>query len=151
MRILLQVVKQAAVSINDTTISKIGPGMLLFIGFTKDDDEAVVEQMVAKVLGLRIFPDENGKTNLNIQSINGEILSVSQFTLYANTKKGRRPSFVDALGGTRAKELYEYFNQVLKEKYPYVQEGEFGANMQVSLINDGPVTIWLDSKELYGE
>ncbi|NLI94437.1 MAG: D-tyrosyl-tRNA(Tyr) deacylase [Erysipelotrichaceae bacterium] len=151
MRILLQVVKQAAVSINDTTISKIGPGMLLFIGFTKDDDEAVVKQMVAKVLGLRIFPDENGKTNLNIQSINGEILSVSQFTLYANTKKGRRPSFVDALGGTRAKELYEYFNQVLKEKYPHVQEGEFGANMQVSLINDGPVTIWLDSKELYGE
>ena len=149
MRILVQRVLSSSVSIEGKKVSEIGKGFLLLVGFTHDDDEAIVKKMLDKMLKLRIFADENGKTNLSLAAVGGEVMSVSQFTLYASCKEGNRPSFVNAMEASKASALYEYFFQLLKENYPSVQGGVFQTDMQVSLVNDGPFTVLLDSKELF--
>ena len=149
MRIVLTTVNEASVTIDGKLYSQISRGYLLLVGFTHDDNINIVNKMVNKLLSLRVFPDENGNTNLSIYDVDGEILSVSQFTLYADLKKGRRPSFVNAMRPEEATKLYDYFNDLLKDKYNKVQTGVFGADMKVSSINDGPFTIVLDSEELF--
>ncbi len=148
MRILIQNVSKAEVTIENKSVGKIAKGFCLFVGFTDGDDEQIVDKMSNKLLHARLFPDENGKTNLSIFDIKGEILSISQFTLYGSLKDGRRPSFVNALEPHRANELYEYFNNVLRNNGIHVETGSFGAFMEISLVNDGPFTIMLDSKDL---
>ncbi len=145
MKIVLQRVKKASVSVDDKVIGSINKGYLLLFGVGEQDDEQLVDKYIDKILKLRIFEDENGKTNLSIKDVNGEILIVSQFTLYANCKKGNRPSFTEAGSAKKAKELYEYAIEKIKEKYGKVQTGQFGAHMEVSLINDGPFTIVMDN------
>ena len=149
MRVVLTTVLEAGVKINDRLIAKISRGYLLLVGFTDGDDREIVDKMVDKILSLRVFPDKNGQINISLQDVNGSILSVSQFTLYANAAKGRRPSFVDALRPGEAEPLYDYFNQQLELKYGRLQTGIFGADMKVESINDGPFTLLLDSKELF--
>ena len=149
MRVILTTVLQAGVKINDRLVAKISRGYLLLVGFTDGDNQETVDKMVDKILSLRVFPDENGQINISLQDVNGSILSVSQFTLYANASKGRRPSFVDALRPGEAEPLYDYFNQQLELKHGKVQTGVFGADMKVESINDGPFTLLLDSKELF--
>ena len=122
---------------------------MVLVGITNGDDETLVEKMVDKLVNLRIFEDENDKLNLSLLDVNGSILSISQFTLYANCKKGRRPSFIDAAKPDVSSPLYDYFNKMLEKKGVKVERGVFGAMMEVSLINDGPVTIILDSKEIF--
>lgn len=148
MRVLVQLVKEARVDIAGETVGKIGRGFLLFVGFTEGDEVATCQKMADKVSKLRVFPDENGKTNKSLSDIGGSILSVSQFTLYADAREGNRPSFVRALPGERSEPLYALFNNMLKEKGFRVETGHFGADMQVFLVNDGPFTLWLDSEEL---
>ena len=148
MKIVLQVVKKASVTIDEKLISEIDTGYLLLVSFTQGDTHEIVEKMVQKIAKLRVFLDENGKTNLSIFDVNGEILSVSQFTLYANLKKGNRPSFIEALKGDESILLYKDFNDELRKNNLKVNEGVFGADMKINLINDGPFTIVLDSKEL---
>ena len=148
MRVILTTVNSASVTIDNKVISKIGRGFLLLVGFTDGDNETVVEKMVDKLLSLRVFPDANGQINISLQDVDGEILSVSQFTLYADVRKGRRPSFVSALRPEFASPLYDYFNKLLIEKHKKVQTGVFGADMKVESINDGPFTLLLDSKEI---
>ena len=149
MRVVLTTVKEAKVDINGKTVGQIGRGYLLLTGFTDGDSKETVDKMIDKILSLRAFPDEHGNINISLQDVNGSILSVSQFTLYANTAKGRRPSFVDALRPGEAEPLYDYFNQQLELKHGKVSTGVFGADMQVSSINDGPFTLLLDSKEMF--
>ena len=149
MRVVLTTVLEAGVKINDRLIAKISRGYLLLVGFTDGDDRETVDKMIDKILSLRVFPDENGQINISLQDVNGSILSVSQFTLYANASKGRRPSFVDALRPGEAEPLYDYFNQQLELKHGKIQTGIFGADMKVESINDGPFTLLLDSKELF--
>ena len=149
MRIVLTTVLEAKVEINNKTVGQISRGYLLLVGFTDGDDKEIVDKMVDKVLSLRVFPDEHGQINISLQEVNGSILSISQFTLYANAAKGRRPSFVDALRPGEAEPLYDYFNQQLELKHGKVSTGVFGADMKVSSINDGPFTLLLDSKELF--
>lgn len=149
MRVVLTTVLEASVSINLKIVGQISKGYLLLVGFTDGDNEETVNKMVDKILSLRVFADENRQINLSIQDVNGSILSVSQFTLYANTRKERRPSFVNALTPHLAEPLYEYFNKLLEEKHGKVSTGVFGADMLVSSINDGPFTVMLDSKELF--
>ena len=149
MRVVLTTVLEAGVKINERLVAKISRGYLLLVGFTNGDDKETVDKMVEKILSLRVFPDENGQINISLQDVNGSILSVSQFTLYANASKGRRPSFVDALRPGEAEPLYDYFNQQLELKHGKVQTGVFGADMKVESINDGPFTLLLDSKELF--
>ena len=149
MRVVLTTVLEASVKIENRLVAKISRGYLLLVGFTNGDDRETIDKMVDKILSLRVFPDENGQINISLQDVNGSILSVSQFTLYANASKGRRPSFVDALRPGEAEPLYEYFNQQLELKYGKVQTGVFGADMKVESINDGPFTLLLDSKELF--
>ena len=122
---------------------------MVLVGLGQNDDEAIVEKMALKMSKLRIFEDENGKINRSIYDVDGKVLSISQFTLYADCAKGNRPSFTDALGGERAKQLYLYFNECLRKLDLQVEEGVFGADMKVSLVNDGPVTIILDSEVLW--
>ena len=149
MRVVLTTVLEASVTINEKKIAQIGRGFLLLVGFTYGDDKEIVDKMVDKILSLRVFPDDHGQINISLQDVNGEILSVSQFTLYANTTKGRRPSFVDALNPGEAEPLYDYFNEQLIMKYQKVSTGIFGADMKVESINDGPFTLLLDSKEMF--
>ena len=149
MRVILTTVLQASVRIDDHLVAKINRGYLLLVGFTSGDDKETVDKMVDKILSLRVFPDEHGQINISLQDVNGEILSVSQFTLYANASKGRRPSFVDALRPGEAEPLYDYFNQQIELKHGKLQTGVFGADMKVESINDGPFTLLLDSKELF--
>ena len=149
MRVVLTTVLEASVTINEKTVGKISRGYLLLVGFTDGDDKEIVDKMVDKILSLRVFPDEHGQINISLQDVNGSILSISQFTLYANAAKGRRPSFVDALRPGEAEPLYDYFNQQLELKYGRVSTGVFGADMKVQSINDGPFTLLLDSKELF--
>lgn len=151
MRILVQEVLSAAVSIEGKTVGAIERGFLLFVGFTAGDDAPLIQRMVDKVLKLRIFPDANGKTNKSLSDVGGNVLSISQFTLYADAKEGNRPSFVQALPPEEARPLYALFNNVLREKIPSLQTGVFGADMKVSLVNDGPFTLWLDSDVLFGK
>ena len=147
MRIVLQRVKSASVSIEGTVVGEIEQGFLLLVGVGPDDTRDDASYLARKIAGMRIFSDENGKMNLSIDQVGGKILSVSQFTLFADTKKGNRPSFTGAAGPEAANKLYEEFNEILRTEYGLIVEtGEFAADMQVSLVNDGPVTIFLDTK-----
>ena len=147
MRIVLQRVKSASVSIEGTVVGEIEQGFLLLVGVGPDDTRDDASYLARKIAGMRIFSDENGKMNLSIDQVGGKILSVSQFTLFADTKKGNRPSFTGAAGPEAANKLYEEFNEILRTEYGLIVEtGEFGADMQVSLVNDGPVPILLDTK-----
>ena len=147
MRIVLQRVKSASVSIEDSVVGEINQGFLLLVGVGPDDTRDDASYLARKIAGMRIFSDENGKMNLSIDQVGGKILSVSQFTLFADTKKGNRPSFTGAASSEAANKLYEEFNEILRTEYGLIVEtGEFGADMQVSLVNDGPVTIILDPK-----
>ena len=148
MRFCIQVVKQASVDIEGERVSSIGPGMLVLVGVGKEDDEKVADKMIAKLLKMRIFSDTNGKTNLSIADIEGEMLLVSQFTLYADCKHGNRPSFTDSMGPQRAEELYNYIADSIRPQVKKLGMGVFGADMQVSLINDGPFTVILDSADI---
>lgn len=144
MRVVIQRVNHAQVDIAGETVGKIGKGFLLLVGIKEGDELPVVKKAADKVAKIRIFEDEDGKTNLSLKDVHGEILSVSQFTLLANTKKGNRPSFVEAIRPPKSKELWEDFNHELEQDGFHVETGEFGAEMQVSLENDGPFTIVLD-------
>lgn len=148
MRVLIQRVQQASVSVSGEQISSINKGLLIFIGTGKKDTQAQADTLWNKISKLRIFEDEEGKTNLSLQEVQAECLIVSQFTLYASCKKGNRPSFTQAQAPNEARELYEYFIELAKRDISCVQTGEFGAFMQVELINDGPFTLWLDSETL---
>ena len=147
MRLVLQRVKSASVSIEGTVVGEIEQGFLLLVGVGPDDTRDDASYLARKIAGMRIFSDENGKMNLSIDQVGGKILSVSQFTLFADTKKGNRPSFTGAASPEAANKLYEEFNEILRTEYGLIVEtGEFAADMQVSLVNDGPVTILLDTK-----
>lgn len=145
MRIVLQRVRRAAVSVDGTEVSAIGHGYLLLVGVGHDDAEADAEALATKIVGLRIFRDDEGKTNLDLASVGGEALVVSQFTLFADTRKGRRPSFIGAAEPTRAAELVEHVARTLEASGVRVARGVFGAEMAVDLLNDGPFTIVFDS------
>ena len=149
MRVVLTTVNHARVTIQGKVISSISRGFLLLVGFTLGDNEEIVEKMVDKILSLRVFPDEHGQINISLDDVDGRILSVSQFTLYGDVKKGRRPSFVDALRPFEAEKLYDYFNLLIEQKRGMVATGVFGADMKVESENDGPFTLILDSKELF--
>ena len=146
MRVVLQRVSHASVTVEEKVIGKIQRGFLLLVGVTHDDTMEDMEYLVRKIVQMRIFEDEEGKLNRSIQDIGGEILSVSQFTLYADTKKGNRPSFSKAAPGDVALKMFEQFNGLLRDTGIPVETGQFGADMKVELLNDGPVTILLDSK-----
>ena len=146
MRVVVQRVKHASVTINGTVNGKINNGFLVLLGIQSTDSEQDVDYLVKKVTNLRIFSDENDKMNLSLKDVNGELLIVSQFTLYANCKEGNRPSFVEAAKPDIAIPLYEYFVSECKKIIPVVETGIFGADMKVDLLNDGPVTIIMDSK-----
>ena len=148
MKIVLQRVTQASVTVDGQVIGKIGQGFLVLLGVCDTDTEAIADKMVDKLCKLRIFQDDQGKTNLSLADVGGELLVVSQFTLYADCKKGNRPSFVKAGSPQHANELYEYIIDACKKEVPVVKTGVFGAEMEVALINDGPFTIILDSKDL---
>lgn len=148
MKAVLQVVSHASVCVDGEITGQIDKGLLVFLGVAEEDGQTDLDKIVKKVTELRIFKDDAGKTNLSLQDVNGELLVVSQFTLLADCKKGRRPSFVKAGNPQKAEEMYEEFIRVCKEKVPKVEHGIFGADMKVELLNDGPFTIVLDSKEL---
>lgn len=148
MKFVIQRVKHASVTVENQVIGSIGKGFMVLIGVCESDDESIADKMVKKLVGLRIFEDENGKTNLDLHSVGGELLLVSQFTLYADCKKGNRPSFTNAANPQKANALYEYIISECKKQVEVVEKGEFGADMKVDLLNDGPFTIVLDSKEL---
>lgn len=150
MKVLLQLVKHASVTIDEEKVASIDRGYLLFTGFTDGDNEETCKKMAEKIAKLRIFPDENGKTNKSIFDVGGNVLSVSQFTLYANCKEGNRPSFVNAMRPDQSKPLFALFNNMLREKFPNLETGVFGADMKVELLNDGPFTLVLESDELFG-
>ena len=148
MKLVIQRVSQASCTVEGLVTGSIEQGYLVLVGFGLHDNEVIVRKMAEKLSKLRIFDDEQGKINRSIYDVRGKILSISQFTLYADCKKGNRPSFTDALKGEEAKHLYDHFNQCLRDLDLEVEEGIFGANMQISLVNDGPVTIVLDSETL---
>lgn len=148
MRFVIQRVKHASVTVAGEVIGKIGRGYMVLIGACDADDEAIADKMVDKMIKLRINRDAEGKTNLSLADVDGELLLVSQFTLYANCKKGNRPSFVDAGSPDHANALYEYIIEKCRERVPVVQTGSFGEEMAVELLNDGPFTIILDSDKL---
>ena len=150
MKFVLQRVLEASVMVDGNVTGKIGEGYLLLVGVSNEDTKEIADKMIEKVARLRIFEDENGKTNLSIDQVGGEILVVSQFTLYADCKKGNRPSFVNAGGPALAEELYEYILLRCEELFKKTQKGVFGADMKMSLLNDGPFTLVLDSKEILG-
>ena len=146
MRIVVQRSKKASVTVDEKVIGEIEKGLVLLVGVTHDDTIDDANYLADKIVNLRIFEDENGKMNLSLLDVGGSILSISQFTLYGDCRKGRRPNFMAAAKPEQALNLYQYFNQVLSEKNVVVETGEFGAEMDVALINDGPVTLILDSK-----
>lgn len=148
MRFIIQRVTESSVSVDGVIIGKIGKGFMVLIGVCEEDTEETADKLVKKMIGLRIFEDENGKTNLSLADVGGELLLVSQFTLYANCKKGNRPSFIEAGSPDKANALYEYIIEKCRENVPIVETGSFGAEMKVSLVNDGPFTIVLDSEKL---
>ncbi|CEI83863.1 D-aminoacyl-tRNA deacylase [Oceanobacillus oncorhynchi subsp. incaldanensis] len=147
MKVVLQRVKEASVTVREEKISEIQKGFLLLVGITHEDTEEDVKYLVNKIVHLRVFEDENEKMNRSIKDVDGGILSVSQFTLYGDTKKGRRPSFIKAAKPAEAEALYNTFNQALRTEGVITETGEFGAMMDVQLVNDGPVTLILDSKD----
>lgn len=148
MRFVIQRVKHSSVTIDGEVKGKINKGYMVLIGIGQDDNEVIADKMVKKMINLRIFEDEKGKTNLALKDVNGELLLISQFTLYADCKKGNRPSVIKAGAPREAEELYEYIVRKCKEEVEVVEKGEFGADMKVELLNDGPFTIVLDSDEI---
>lgn len=144
MKLVIQRCESASVSVDGQIIGQIGKGYLVLLGVGQQDTEADCDRLAAKMIGLRIFSDENGKTNLSLKDVGGSLLVISQFTLYADTRKGHRPNFLQAKEPGEAKRLYEYFTEVCRREVPDVQTGEFGAEMKVSLVNDGPFTIILE-------
>ena len=148
MRFLIQRVGKASVKVDDKIVGKIGKGFLVLVGITHEDTKEIADLMVRKLLKLRVFSDENDNMNLALHDIDGELLLISQFTLYANCKHGNRPDFLNAAKPEYAKDIYEYVVESCKNDGIIVQEGIFGADMKVELLNDGPVTIILDSDEL---
>ena len=150
MKFVIQRVNHAEVKVDGEIVGKIGKGFLVLIGVGREDTKEDADWYLKKLLGLRIFEDENGKTNLSLADVNGELLLVSQFTLYADCKKGNRPSFVKAGKPDMAEPMYEYIIEKCREQIENTQKGQFGADMKVELLNDGPVTIVLDSHELMG-
>ena len=146
MKIVLQRCSRAEVRIDGETVGRIGTGFVVLVGITHSDTHEDADFLAKKVAGMRVFEDTEGKMNLSLVEVGGQILSISQFTLYGNARKGNRPSFIEAARPEVAEPLYEYFNQVLQEQYGlHVETGRFGANMQVDFVNDGPVTIIVDS------
>lgn len=145
MKFVIQRVTEASVEVDGDIIGQIGKGFLVLIGVGREDTKKTADQYLKKLMGLRIFEDEQGKTNLSLADVDGELLLVSQFTLYANCKKGNRPSFIEAGEPQVAEELYEYIIQEASKQVPVVQTGKFGAEMKVSLVNDGPFTVILDN------
>ena len=148
MRFVVQRVTHASVTVDGNVIGKIGQGFIVLIGVSDEDTKETADKMVKKLLGLRIFEDENGKTNLDIHTVGGSLLLISQFTLYADCKHGNRPSFIKAGKPDMAIEMYEYIIAKCREQVEIVETGEFGADMKVELLNDGPFTILLDSDQL---
>ncbi|MDD5969513.1 D-tyrosyl-tRNA(Tyr) deacylase [Anaerostipes sp. 992a] len=144
MKFLIQRVNHAEVNVDGHCVGAIGKGLLVLIGVSDSDTKEIADKYIKKLIGLRIFEDENGKTNLSLRDVDGELLLVSQFTLYANCKKGNRPSFIEAGGPAMAEELYEYIISECKKRVSVVEKGIFGADMKVSLENDGPFTIILE-------
>lgn len=151
MRVILQRVSKASVLVNNNIVGNINKGILVLVGFTDTDTSKEIDYLVDKIVNLRIFNDSNGVMNKSLKDVNGSILSVSQFTLYADTSRGRRPSYIKALNGDRAVILYDEFNRKIKEAGINVETGIFGADMQVSLINDGPVSIIIERENKNGE
>lgn len=149
MRAVVQRVTSSSVSVNENIIGEIGIGFNVLLGISKDDTLEDAKYIKDKIINLRIFHDENDKMNLSILDIKGEILVISQFTLYGDCRKGRRPNFMEAQGGEEANKLYEEFIEIIKASNLKVESGEFGANMKVQINNDGPVTILLDSKKTF--
>ena len=150
MRFVIQRVRHAEVSIDGQIKSSIGMGLMVLCGIAASDNEAIADKMVKKLCALRIFEDADGKTNLSLSDVNGELMIISQFTLYADCRKGNRPGFFYAGGPEMAEPLYQYILKAAKDYVPEVKCGEFGADMKIELLNDGPFTIVLDSKELFG-
>ena len=148
MRADVQCVSNASVLVDGSTVGSIGKGFLVLLGVGHDDTEEQAEKLWRKISRLRVFEDEQGKINLSLSDVGGEVLVVSQFTLYASCKKGNRPSFTEAAAPTHANELYEYFCQLAKDEGKTVQQGVFGAMMDVHLVNHGPFTLWLDTETL---
>jgi len=148
MKFVIQRVKNAKVTVDGEIISAIGQGFLVLVGVTHSDTEEIAAKMVKKLIGLRIFADGEGKTNLDLKAVSGSLLLISQFTLYADCRKGNRPSFTNAGAPGQAESLYQYMIGLCRQEIPDVQEGQFGADMQVSLENDGPFTVILDSAEI---
>ena len=148
MRVVLQRVEYAKCTVDNKVTGEIKKGYLLLVGYTNGDNETQNKKAAKKIANLRIFEDENGKMNLSLREVNGEVLSISQFTLYANCKKGNRPSFIESGAPDMAEEMYKYIIAKCKESVPVVEKGSFGADMKVSLINDGPFTVLLDSEQL---
>ncbi len=148
MKMIIQRVKESSVKIDEKIHGSIGKGYMVLVGFCDSDTNEIVEKMVNKMINLRVFEDDQGKMNRSLKDVDGKILSISQFTLYADCCKGRRPSFIKAAKPDKAIPLYEYFNQCIQNNGVDVETGIFGADMKVSLINDGPVTIILDSEEI---
>lgn len=151
MRLVIQRVSEASVTIDGRVNGSIGKGYMVLVGACNSDTREIVEKMTKKMLNLRIFEDENGKTNKSLADVNGGVLLVSQFTLYADCRHGNRPGFTEAGSPAHAKEMYEYMVELCRKDVPLVGTGEFGADMKVALINDGPFTICLDSAEICPE
>ena len=149
MKVVVQRVLEASVAVESRELGRIGKGLLLLVGISGQDDEKTADRMADKICKLRIFEDENGKTNLSLADVGGGLLVISQFTLYADCHKGNRPSFIQAGQPDMAQALYEYMLGRFKERVPVVEQGSFGADMKVSLVNDGPFTLALDSWELF--
>ncbi len=150
MKLVIQRVTHASVTVDNNVIGKIGKGYMVLIGVSDTDTKEIADKMLDKMIKLRIFEDENGKTNLSLADVKGELLLISQFTLYANCKKGNRPSFIEAGSPDHANALYEYIIEKCKERVDVVEQGEFGAEMKVELLNDGPFTVILDSEQICG-
>ena len=148
MRFVIQRVSSASVTIDGKIRGEIGKGFVVLIGIGEDDTKEIADKLLHKLLNMRIFEDENGKTNLALKDVSGELLMISQFTLYANCKKGNRPSFTDAGRPEMAEPMYEYILEACRKEIPVVEQGEFGADMKVALVNDGPFTVVLDSRDL---
>lgn len=148
MRAVIQRVRSAQVTVDEQVVGQIERGFLVLVGITHSDGEAEAQMLARKIVGLRIFEDDDGKMNLSLKDIGGAVLAVSQFTLYGDVRKGRRPSFIDAARPEQAEPLYQRFCQLLAAEGAAVAQGVFQAHMQVALVNDGPVTIWMDTKDL---
>lgn len=149
MRAVIQKVSEAFVTVDGESLGQIGPGFTVFLGVKIDDEKSDADYMISKISGLRIFEDAEGKMNLPLNDVDGKILLISQFTLYGDARKGRRPSFIEAAPGEKGEALYEAVAKGLEDKGLIVEKGQFGAHMDVSLVNDGPVTILLDSRKTF--